>query len=178
MGWDIVYAYEYRNRDGKWEPAGRVSTSYAPNYDGMKDEWTTFDPSIDLLNGGSTRNYSVFGILSGARVKDPKALENVFCLKARGYPGGVNPLTVKVLSDEAFADTISWATLKELEEWSETNRVKITNAFGIDMANEFFDMVSNLDKARKDLISNFNFLNTEDVSIPSEDFRLVYGYNY
>ena len=178
MGWDILHSVEHYNRhngkwgqDGRWEPAERIRVTYEPDKYGLAIKSVYNEYEYELCPCQSARDYAVFGILSGVRVRDENKMRSVFDLKPRGFPNDVHELSVAVLNHGAYPDTISWATLDELQTWLKKNRKNIIEDFGDGIENFKF-MVDYLEKIRTDLEEKFE----ED--IPPTDIRLIFGYNY
>ena len=172
MGWDIFHSVERYNRhNGQWEPAERIRVTYEPYKYGLAIESVYNEAEYELCPYQSARDYAVFGILSGVRVRDEKKIRTVFDLKPRGFPKDAHGLSVKVLNQGAYDDTISWATLEELQIWLKKNRKNIIEDFGDGIEN-FKYMVDYIEKIRTNLEEKFE----ED--IPPTDIRLIFGYNY
>ena len=172
MGWDILHSVErYNPHNGHWEPAERIRVTYENAKDGLEVESVYNEAEYDLCPCQSVRDYAVFGILSGVRVRDEKKMRSVFDTKPRGFPKDAHELSVAVLNREAYPDTISWATLDELLTWLKKNRKNILEDFG-DGIDNFKFMVDYLEKIRRDLEEKYE----ED--IPPTDIRLIFGYNY
>lgn len=177
MGWDILHSVEhYRHNgdwghDGRWEPAERIRVTYEPDKYGLAIESVYNESEYELCPCQSARDYAVFGILSGVRVRDEKKMRSVFDTKPRGFPNDAHELSVAVLNHGAYPDTISWATLDELQTWMKKNRKNIIEDFGDGIENFKF-MVNYLEKIRTTLEEKFE----ED--IPPTDIRLIFGYNY
>ena len=172
MGWDILHSVERCNRhNGHWEPAERIRVTYENNKYGLKVESVYNEAEYDLCPCQSVRDYAVFGILSGVRVKDEKKMRSVFDTKPRGFPKDAHELSIEVLNREAYPDTISWATLDELQTWLKKNRKNIIEDFGDGIENFKF-MVNYLEKIRTNLEEKYE----EDI-LPT-DIRLIFGYNY
>ena len=172
MGWDILHSVErYNPHNGRWEPAERIRVTYENAKDGLEVESVYNEAEYELCPCQSVRDYAVFGILSGVRVRDEKKMRSVFDTKPRGFPNDAHELSIEVLNREAYPDTISWATLDELQTWLKKNRKNIIEDFGDGIENFKF-MVDYLEKIRTDLEEKFE----ED--IPPTDIRLIFGYNY
>lgn len=172
MGWDILHSVERYNRhNGRWEPAERIRVTYYPDKYGLAIESVYNEAEYDLCPCQSARDYAVFGILSGVRVRDEKKMRSVFDTKPRGFPNDAHELSVAVVNNGAYPDTISWATLDELQTWLKKNRKNIIEDFGYGIENFKF-MVDYLEKIRTDLEEKYE----ED--IPPTDIRLIFGYNY
>ena len=172
MGWDILHSVERYNRhNGRWEPAERIRVTYETDKYGLAIESVYNEAEYNLCPCQSARDYAVFGILSGVRVKDEKKMRSVFDLKPRGFPNDAHELSIAVLNHEAYPDTISWATLDELQTWLKKNRKNIIEDFDDGIENFKF-MVDYLEKIRTNLEEKFE----ED--IPPTDIRLIFGYNY
>ena len=172
MGWDILHSVErYNPHNGRWEPAERIRVTYENAKDGLGVDSVYNEAEYELCPCQSVRDYAVFGILSGVRVRDEKKMRSVFDTKPRGLPKDAHELSIEVLNREAYPDTISWATLDELQTWLKKNRKNIIEDFGDDIENFKF-MVDYLEKIRTDLEEKYE----ED--IPPTDIRLIFGYNY
>ena len=172
MGWDILHSVERYNRhNGRWEPAERIRVTYENNKYGLLVASVYNEAEYDLCPCQSARDYAVFGILSGVRVRDEKKMRSVFDTKPRGFPKDAHELSVEVVNHGAYPDTISWATLDELQTWMKKNRKNIHEDFGDGIENFKF-MVCYLEKIRRDLEEKYE----ED--IPPTDIRLIFGYNY
>ena len=172
MGWDILHSVErYNCHNGHWEPAERIRVTYENAKDGLKVESVYNEAEYELCPCQSARDYAVFGILSGVRVRDENKMRSVFDTKPRGFPNDVHELSIAVLTHGAYPDTISWATLDELQTWLKKNRKNIIEDFGDGIENFKF-MVDYLEKIRTNLEEKFE----ED--IPPTDIRLIFGYNY
>lgn len=172
MGWDILHSVEHYNRhNGRWEPAERIRVTYETDKYGLAIKSVYNESEYDLCPYQSARDYAVFGILSGVRVRDENKMRSVFDLKPRGFPKDAHELSVEVVNHGAYPDTISWATLDELQTWLKKNRKNIIEDFGDGIENFKF-MVDYLEKIRRDLEEKYE----ED--IPTTDIRLIFGYNY
>lgn len=172
MGWDILHSVErYNHHNGHWEPAERIRVTYETDKYGLAIKSVYNESEYDLCPCQSARDYAVFGILSGVRVRDEKKMRSVFDLKPRGFPKDAHELSVEVVNHGAYPDTISWATLDELQTWLKKNRKNIIEDFGDGIENFKF-MVCYLEKIRRDLEEKYE----ED--IPHTDIRLIFGYNY
>lgn len=172
MGWDILHSVERHNpHNGHWEPAEHIRVTYENNKYGLEVDSVYNEAEYDLCPCQSARDYAVFGILSGVRVRDEKKMRSVFDTKPRGFPKDAHELSVEVVNHGAYPDTISWATLDELQTWLKKNRKNIIEDFGDGIENFKF-MVDYLEKIRTDLEEKYE----ED--IPPTDIRLIFGYNY
>ena len=172
MGWDILHSVErYNHHNGHWEPAERIRVTYETDKYGLLIDSVYNESEYDLCPYQSAREYAVLGILSGVRVRDENKMRSVFDLNPRGFPEDAHELSVEVVNHGAYPDTISWATLDELQTWLKKNRKNIIEDFGDGIENFKF-MVCYLEKIRRDLEEKYE----ED--IPPTDIRLIFGYNY
>ena len=172
MGWDILHSVErYNPHNGRWEPTERIKVTYENTKYGLEVDLVYNEAEYDLCPNQSTRDYAVFAILSGVRVQDEEKMRSVFDKNPRGFPKDAHELSVEVVNPGAYPDTISWATLEELQTWLNKNRDTIIEDFG-DSIENFELMVGYIEKIRTDLEEKFE----ED--IPPTDIRLIFGYNY
>ena len=172
MGWDILHSVErYNPHNGQWEPTERIKVTYENAKYGLEVDSVYNEAEYDLCPYQSARDYAVFAILRGVRVKDEEKMRAVFDKNPRGFPKDAHELSVEVLNHGAYPDTISWATLEELQTWLKKNRKNIIEDFG-DCIENFELMVDYIEKIRVDLEEKFE----ED--IPPTDIRLIFGYNY
>ena len=172
MGWDILHTVErYNPHNGRWEPAERIQITYENTKYGLVIDSVYNQAEFDLCPYKSTRDYAVFAILSGVHVEDKAKMRSVFNRIPRGFPEDAHQLSFEVLNHGAYPDTISWATLDELQTWLSNNRENIIEDFD-DYLENFELMVDYIEKIRTDLEEKFE----ED--IPPTDIRLIFGYNY
>ena len=172
MGWDILHTVErYNPHNGQWEPAECIQVTYENTKCGLVIDSVYNQAEFDLCPYKSTRDYAVFAIRSGVHVEDKAKMRSVFNRIPRGFPEDVHQLSFEVLNRGAYPDTISWATLDELQTWLSNNRENIIEDFD-DYLENFELMVDYIEKIRIDLEEKFE----ED--IPPTDIRLIFGYNY